>query len=56
MEVLRQEIRHHDYLYYVKNALEISDTEYDKRFSRLQALEETFPDLRTEDSPASRAG
>lgn len=56
MEALRQEIRHHDYLYYVKNAPEISDAEYDKRFSRLQALEESFPDLRTEDSPTQRVG
>jgi len=56
MESLREEIRHHDYLYYVKNAPEISDAEYDKRFSRLQALEDAFPDLRTEDSPTQRIG
>ncbi len=53
---LREEIRHHDYLYYVKNEPEISDKEYDKLMKELKDLEEKFPDLQTEDSPTQRVG
>ena len=53
---LRAEIRHHDYLYYVKDAPEISDDAYDELFHELRALEEQFPDLRTDDSPTQRVG
>lgn len=55
-DALREAIRHHDYLYYVKNAPEISDATYDALFRRLQELEESFPDLRSEDSPTQRVG
>ena len=51
---LRSEIRHHDYLYYVKDAPEISDEQYDKLYRELVSLEETFPDLISEDSPTQR--
>jgi DNA ligase (NAD+) len=51
---LRAEIRHHDYLYYVKDAPEISDETYDRLFRELKSLEERFPDLRTDDSPTQR--
>jgi DNA ligase (NAD+) len=51
---LRAEIRHHDYLYYVKDAPEISDEGYDRLFRELKSLEERFPDLRTDDSPTQR--
>jgi DNA ligase (NAD+) len=53
---LREGISHHDYLYHVKNAPEISDATYDKLFRRLQQLEETFPELETGDSPTRRVG
>ena len=53
---LREEIRHHDYLYYVENAPEISDEAYDELFQELRALEEEHPELRTEDSPTQRVG
>ena len=53
---LREEIRRHDHLYYVEDAPEISDAEYDRRFRQLQALEEAHPDLRTPDSPTQRVG
>jgi DNA ligase (NAD+) len=53
---LREEIRHHDYLYYVKNEPEISDKEYDKLMKELKDLEEKFPDLQTDDSPTQRVG
>lgn len=51
---LRSEIRHHDYLYYVKDRPEISDEAYDKLYRELVGLEEQFPDLITEDSPTQR--
>ena len=51
---LRTEIRHHDYLYYVKDNPEISDEAYDKLYRELVRLEEQFPDLISEDSPTQR--
>ena len=53
---LRDRIRHHDHLYYVLDAPEIPDAEYDRLFHELQDLEERFPDLRTTDSPTQRVG
>jgi DNA ligase (NAD+) len=54
LDRLRAEIRHHDYLYYVLAAPEISDQEYDRLFRRLQDLEEAHPELVTPDSPTQR--
>lgn len=51
---LRSEIRHHDYLYYVKDQPAVSDEAYDKLYRELVALEEQFPDLVAEDSPTQR--
>jgi DNA ligase (NAD+) len=51
---LRREIRHHDYLYYVRDAPEVSDEQYDRLFRELAALEESHPELRTPDSPTQR--
>ncbi|MCD6406536.1 NAD-dependent DNA ligase LigA, partial [Candidatus Aerophobetes bacterium] len=56
IERLREEIRYHDYRYYVLNEPEISDAEYDRLMRRLQELEEMFPDLVTPDSPTQRVG
>jgi DNA ligase (NAD+) len=53
---LRAQIRHHDYLYYVKDAPEISDEAYDGLFNELKALEKQFPGLVTPDSPTQRVG
>lgn len=53
---LRQAIEYHNYLYYVKNQPEISDTVYDKLFHRLQELEQAFPDLQSDTSPTRRIG
>ncbi|HXO40966.1 MAG TPA: NAD-dependent DNA ligase LigA, partial [Thermoanaerobaculia bacterium] len=53
-EELRREIRHHDYLYYVRDSPEVSDEQYDRLFRELVALEEGFPELRTPDSPTQR--
>jgi len=54
IEQLRNEIRRHDYLYYVLNQPEISDRQYDKLFAELKALELTIPELITPDSPTQR--
>ena len=55
-EKLRRLLEHHNYLYYVKDAPEISDSEYDRLFQELQGLEETHPELRSPDSPTQRVG
>lgn len=54
LERLRQEIRRHDHLYYVLNAPEIGDREYDARFAELLRLEAAHPELVTADSPTQR--
>ncbi len=53
---LREKIRHHDYLYYVKNEPVISDKKYDKLVEKLEKIEEKYPDLVTPDSPTQRVG
>ena len=53
---LREQIRHHDYLYYVLDAPSLSDSEYDHIFRHLQTLEQAHPDLITPDSPTQRVG
>jgi DNA ligase (NAD+) len=53
---LKTQIRHHDYLYYVKDQPEISDGEYDRLFRELVTLEQRHPELITLDSPTQRVG
>lgn len=53
---LKAQIRHHDYLYYVKDRPEISDSEYDRLFRELVELEQKHPELITTDSPTQRVG
>jgi DNA ligase (NAD+) len=53
---LRRLIRHHDWLYYVQAAPEISDREYDALMDQLRALEDRHPQLVTPDSPTQRVG
>ncbi|MDY4919683.1 MAG: NAD-dependent DNA ligase LigA [Phascolarctobacterium sp.] len=53
---LRQEIRHHEYLYYVLDAPEITDSEYDRLMVRLREIEATYPDDVPGDSPTQRVG
>lgn len=53
---LKEQIRHHDYLYYVKDSPEISDGEYDRLFRELVELERAYPELVTPDSPTQRVG
>ena len=56
IEKLREEIRKHDYYYYVLNQPIISDAEYDRLFRELQELEQKYPQLVTPDSPTQRVG
>lgn len=51
---LREEIREHDYLYYVLNQPRISDRRYDELFAELKSLEQAHPELITADSPTQR--
>lgn len=53
---LSEQLHRHAHLYYVLDAPELPDAEYDRLFRRLQALEEEFPALRTPDSPTQRVG
>jgi DNA ligase (NAD+) len=51
---LREQIHHHDYLYYVESRPEVSDAEYDALMRELRSLEAEWPDLVTGDSPTQR--
>jgi DNA ligase (NAD+) len=53
---LCEEIRRHDYLYYVAARPEISDREYDRLIERLKQLEAAHPELVAPDSPTRRIG
>jgi len=56
MEKLREEIRRHEYLYYVLDEPEISDVKFDRMMEELQRLESAHPELVTPDSPTQRVG
>ena len=55
-EWLRREIERHNVLYYVKDAPEITDAEYDRLFAELLELEARHPALASPDSPTQRIG
>ncbi len=61
-EVLRQwrdlseEVREHQFRYYVRDAPIITDAEFDRLLRQLEALEEAHPELRTPDSPTQLVG
>src|ERR1700710_1010663 len=56
IEALREELRHHEYLYYVQDAPELSDAQYDALMNELKKLESEHPELVTPDSPTQRVG
>ncbi|MGA1998385.1 MAG: NAD-dependent DNA ligase LigA [Terriglobales bacterium] len=56
IEALRDKIRHHEHRYYVLDAPEISDAEYDRLVNELKKLEAEHPELITPDSPTQRVG
>jgi DNA ligase (NAD+) len=51
---LREQLQHHAHQYYVLDAPQVPDAEYDRLFQALQALEGAHPELRTPDSPTQR--
>ena len=53
---LRRQLHHHAHRYYVLDAPEVPDAEYDRLFRELQALEAAHPELLTADSPTQRVG
>src|SRR5690242_11246361 len=55
-EQLAEEIRRHDYAYYVMAQPTITDQDYDRLYHELVDLEERFPELVTPDSPSQRVG
>jgi len=55
-EDLRDQIRHHEYQYFVLDSPEISDFDFDKLVEQLKKLEAEHPDLITPDSPTQRVG
>ncbi|MGC9222362.1 MAG: NAD-dependent DNA ligase LigA [Terracidiphilus sp.] len=56
IENLRQQLRHHEHLYYVLDAPEITDAAYDALMNELKRLESAHPELVTPDSPTQRVG
>jgi DNA ligase (NAD+) len=53
---LRTELRRHEHLYYVMDAPEISDAQYDALMNELKRIEAAHPELLTPDSPTQRVG
>jgi len=56
IEALRKKLQHHEHLYHVLDAPEITDAEYDAMMRELRALEAAHPELITDDSPTQRVG
>jgi DNA ligase (NAD+) len=56
IEKLREELRRHEYLYYVQDEPEISDIKFDRMMEELKRLETEHPELVTPDSPTQRVG
>jgi len=56
IQALRDELRHHEHLYYVLDAPELTDAQYDALMNRLKKLEAEHPELVTPDSPSQRVG
>jgi len=54
IKTLREAIRHHEEQYYIHNAPEIADEEFDQLLHELERLEGQYPDLVTNDSPTQR--
>lgn len=56
ISALREQLEYHNYRYYVLDAPEISDAEYDRLFRELQSLEQQYPELIIPSSPSQRVG
>src|SRR5690554_6961607 len=53
---LRDELHHHNYLYYILNQPELSDFDFDQKMAELQSLEAAHPELDDPNSPTKRVG
>ncbi len=56
IEELREELRHHEHLYYVQDAPKITDAQYDKLMNELKRLETELGEAVPADSPTQRVG
>ena len=56
IDSLRQQIRHHNYLYYALDQPAVDDAEYDALFRELNTLEQAYPEFLVTDSPTQRVG
>ncbi len=56
IEELTDKLNYHNYKYYVEDAPEISDFEFDAMLRELEELEEKYPELKRDNSPTSRVG
>lgn len=56
IEKLSAKLQQHNYLYYIKDAPEISDYEFDQMLKELQKLEEEYPEFKLPTSPTQRVG
>jgi DNA ligase (NAD+) len=56
IQELRDQLRHHEHLYYVEDSPQLTDAQYDALMNRLKKIEEEHPDLVTPDSPTQRVG
>ena len=56
IQELQEQLRYHNFRYYVLNDPVISDHEFDRLYRELLELEDEFPDYKTPDSPTQRAG
>ena len=56
IETLREQLRHHEHCYYVLDAPEITDAQYDTLMRELREIEAKHPKLITPDSPTQRVG
>ena len=56
IEALREELREHNYKYYVLASPSISDYEFDMKLKELQALEDKYPEFMDATSPTMRVG
>lgn len=56
IEALREELNHHNFLYYIKDTPEISDYDFDQKLAHLQKLEAEYPQFADPYSPSKRVG
>lgn len=56
IDLLKHQLKEHNYRYYILDSPVISDGEYDRLLRELETLENAHPELRTPDSPTQRVG